>query len=209
LGNYRKGVFRAGDIGALLECPALRRRFEITEEELEVIVTWIREAGIRWGKDEQMRAHLTLPKLSMGTWKAGWERMLLGYVLRPEEGNDEFLGIVPYGEIDLADRDILAKFLAFYEAVAASHTALEEKRPPAAWADFLTSLLERHFAPEGDEEYREVDELRHAILSLREAAQRTAYAEPLSARGSLRLPRTAGITHRGTAGILLRRRDIL
>jgi len=180
-GKLPQGRFRAGDIGALLECPALRRRFEITEEELEVIVTWIREAGIRWGKDEQMRAHLTLPKLSMGTWKAGWERMLLGYVLRPEEGNDEFLGIVPYGEIDLADRDILAKFLAFYEAVAASHTALEEKRPPAAWADFLTSLLERHFAPEGDEEYREVDELRHAILSLREAAQRTAYAEPLSA----------------------------
>ncbi len=181
LGKLPHGRFRAGDVCALLECPAARRQFTVTEEELEVILTWVREAGIRWGKDESMRGKLGLPALKVGTWKAGWERMLLGYVLPPYEGNDEFLGIIPYGEIDMADRDILAKFLAFYEAIEATHAALEEKRSLTAWADLFGNILETHFAPEGDGEYREVDQLRGAILLLRDASQRASYEDPISA----------------------------
>jgi exodeoxyribonuclease V gamma subunit len=71
--------FLASEVLNLLESSALRERFELSEPDLELIRTWIEESGIRWGIDGAQRARLGLPEFEANSWRAGLDRLLLGY----------------------------------------------------------------------------------------------------------------------------------
>src|SRR6202012_4524818 len=50
--------FTASHVLDLLDVPALRRRFDIREDDLPVLRRWIDGAGIRWGLDGPQRQAL-------------------------------------------------------------------------------------------------------------------------------------------------------
>lgn len=70
---------------ALLDAPAVRARFGLAQSDLERVRHWVREAGIRWGRDAAHRARLGLPPLPENTWEFGLDRLLLGYAMAGEE----------------------------------------------------------------------------------------------------------------------------
>ena len=47
--------FGLTDILSILEVPAILRRFQLDDDELQIIRRWLDEAGVRWGRDEQSR----------------------------------------------------------------------------------------------------------------------------------------------------------
>ena len=53
--------FTADWVLGLLEQPALLRRFDLAENDLPAIRRWVRETGIRWGRDAAHKAELGLP----------------------------------------------------------------------------------------------------------------------------------------------------
>ena len=71
--------FTASSVLSILESVPLQRNFDLAEPDLEIIRTWIEETGIRWGIDAAHRAELGLPAFGENSWRAGLDRLLLGY----------------------------------------------------------------------------------------------------------------------------------
>ena len=70
----------------LLEVPAVRSRFGISEEDMPQLLDWVQGANICWGLDAAQRARLGLPEgMHRNTWRFGLERMILGYSVGDSE----------------------------------------------------------------------------------------------------------------------------
>ena len=104
----------ASQVLAILESPAVQGRFSLAEADLELIQRWVVDTRIRWGIDGKGRKELGLPEFPENTWRAGLDRMLLGYAL-PGQDEKMFKGILPYDLIEGSDAPILGKFLGFMD----------------------------------------------------------------------------------------------
>ena len=91
--------FAADQVLALLDAPALLRRFGLGDADVPFIQQWVRESGIRWGRDAAHTAW-RLPADPLFTWRWGLDRLLLGAVLPPALAGDDsglFAGLLPHG----------------------------------------------------------------------------------------------------------------
>jgi exodeoxyribonuclease V gamma subunit len=169
--------FPAGNVLSILESPALQRRFELTESDLEPVRGWIEKSGIRWGIDAEQRAELGLPAFAENSWRAGLDRLLLGYAA-PARGEKLFEGILAYDEIEGSLAETLGRFVDFCEALFAAARDLKHPRPLAGWQETLQQLAARFFLPE-DEREAELRQLRRVIESLGETVGLSGFTEPV------------------------------
>ncbi len=172
------GRLGAPEVFDLLEAPPVRTRFGLNEEDLERIADWIREAGIRWGRDTDHRASLELPDIPENTWRAGLDRMLLGYTLAPREDDAPFLGILPFHGIEGGDSEVLSAFLGFTDTLFRTVRGLEVPRPLAEWSRFLAETLEAFFSRD-DDPLGEIAALHRTVSELEDLAASSGFAEPL------------------------------
>ncbi len=128
----------------VLESPAVRKRFGLQEQDLEPIRRWVESTRIRWGVDGKDRGRMGVPEFEENTWKAGLERLLLGYAL-PGKGERMFEGILPYDDIEGTEAQVLGHFLDFIQHLFDQMTSLEQRRSMSDWAVALQGLLERFF----------------------------------------------------------------
>ncbi len=173
-----EGRFGADQVLGLLEVEAVRRRFGIAEGDLPQIQDWVRGAGVRWGVDGESRAALDLPATAEHTWRAGLDRLVLGYAL-PGDGRRLFGGILPYDEIEGAASRILGRLCSFGEALFAAREELSRPRPVAEWADLLVRLLGRFLDADEDEE-EQVADIRRAAAALAAEAAQADFESPVS-----------------------------
>jgi exodeoxyribonuclease V gamma subunit len=141
----------ANRVMTLLEMPEIRRKFGISESEIKILEHWIKETNIRWGIDAEHRRRLGLPVFSENTWKAGVERMLLGYAM-PGFGRKMFSGILPYDHIEGGEVKILGKFIEFLNQLTDSVDSLKQDRTLIGWSKALLDVIEHFFVPEEDSE---------------------------------------------------------
>ncbi len=144
----------ASELFDLLASSPVSRRFSLDPGELELIRGWIEKSGIRWGMDEDDRTTRNLPAYRDNSWRAGLDRLLLGYAM-PDE-NQLFNGILPYDDMPGSVAESLGKFAEFIERVDRfvesfeRHCTLEEWRIQfqTLLADFITpsDTSEREFA---------------------------------------------------------------
>lgn len=162
--------YEAPRVLAILESDAVRSRFSITEEDLTLIHHWVRETGIRWGIDGESKEALSLPAFPLNTWRAGMDRMLLGYALPAGAGNELVAGILPYDHIEGGTTDVLGHFLGFAEKIFQFMTALGKRRSLDDWANFLSRLLDAFFSD--DEQFlRDIMEIRQILQELSQISQ--------------------------------------
>lgn len=161
LGNSR---FEASKVMALLEVDAVRRRFELSVGDIKRIRSWIKDTGIRWAVDEKNREELGLPPFSENTWRAGLERLLLGYAL-PGEGSRVFGECLPFDHVEGSDALLLGKFCQFTETLFNLVRSLSRPRTPAQWARTLGDILEQCFLPHEAGE-REAQVIRRILYEL-------------------------------------------
>ncbi len=160
--------FTAGSVIGILESSALQRRFELVDSDLEIIRRWIEKTGIRWGIDAAQRAALGLPAFAENSWRAGLDRLLLGYAA-PARGERLFEGILAYDEIEGSLAETLGRFVEFTEALFTTARALEQARPLLAWQETFRQIAARFFAAD-DEREPELRQLRRVLDSLGETA---------------------------------------
>ncbi len=172
------GRFDAQQVLSLLEPPAVRRRFDLDEADLDRIHHWVREVGIRWGIDAEVKTHWDLPATAEHTWRAGLDRLLLGYAL-PGYGRDLYAGILPYDEVEGGEAQALGGLQSFAEALFGLDARLRERRPLAEWATALAAMLDRFFDPREREE-NELQLIRAALDTLREHAALANFVEPVA-----------------------------
>ncbi|MGD2150067.1 MAG: exodeoxyribonuclease V subunit gamma, partial [Desulfobacterales bacterium] len=162
---------------ALLESEGIKKQFGLTESDIEIVERWITETNIRWGIDADFRRELGLPGFSENTWKAGIQRLLLGYAM-PGLDRKLFSGILPYDPIEGGDVKILGKFLNFLERVFHCIGSLDTPRTLSDWHGKLIEILEEFFALDEDSE-REIQVLRRILDEISRAEKLSGFDRPI------------------------------
>ena len=162
---------------AVLESEGIKEKFGLTESDIEIIERWIKETNIRWGMDADFRRKFGLPGFSENTWKAGIQRLLLGYAM-PGLDRKMFSGILPYDPIEGGDVKILGKFLNFLDRIFTCMGFLETPRTLSDWHGKLVEILEDFFAPDEDSE-REIQVLRRILDEMLRAEKLSGFDGPI------------------------------
>lgn len=170
------GRYSAASLLALLETPAIARRFEIDATALPRLTQWIEEAGIRWGLDAGHRASLDLPAFATHSWRQGLDRLLLGYAL-PETAA-ALQGIDPYPEIEGGEADWLGGLAEFINRLQRWHQEAAVARPLTDWVRRLNPLIDALLRPEA-EELQTLTQLRETLDELAHQAERAGSRQPL------------------------------
>ncbi|MGQ0656749.1 MAG: exodeoxyribonuclease V subunit gamma [Chromatiales bacterium] len=168
--------FEAQRILAPLDLPAVRRRFDLSEEECERIRDWVRDSGIRWGTEAAMRSELGLPGSGDHTWRRGLDRLLLGHAL--PQADALFGGLLPCDGAEGTQASALGKLLAYYDALLAVRMETRTQRRVGEWTDRLRLWLTALFSPQEAEEGF-LAELRQAISMLEEETAQAAMDDPV------------------------------
>ena len=162
--NLQGSRMSVNRIMSLFEVPGIKEKFEINESEIEIFDRWIDETHIRWGIDAEHRRHLGLPGFSENSWKAGIDRLLLGYAM-PGFNRKMFSGILPYDHIEGGDAKTLGKLITFLEQLFKSVNSLNQARTLGEWNHVLLELL-RLFFVEDEETNPEIQMLRRILDEL-------------------------------------------
>jgi exodeoxyribonuclease V gamma subunit len=160
------GRLEAEEVLALLEFPVVSRRFGLAVADLVTLRDWVRDAAVRWGRDETTRLRLGLPPERTHTWAAGLERLFLGYATAGGE-TDLLAGVAPVTAVEGGDALLLARLSRFAQTVFRVDESLRPQRGLAAWRDTLREALDALFEPDEDE-MRDALALRAAIGEMAE-----------------------------------------
>lgn len=143
-----------GDVLGLLEAPALRARFGISDEDMPRLHDWIRGANVRWGLHAEHRSSLGLAPtdaLGMGhTWLFGLRRMLLGYAAGLDA--EPWQGIEPYGEPGGMDAVLLGPLARLVDTLDHYWRLLADPATPAQWHMRLLDLGSDFFLAETEQD---------------------------------------------------------
>ena len=169
--------FAASQVFAVLESPAVQRKFGFLEEDLDLVRRWVRETRIRWGIDGESRGQLDLPALAENTWKAGLDRLLLGYAM-PGQDENMFGGVLPYDHIEGSEASVLGRLLEFTEQLFTHVTSLGQPRSLDGWSKTLTGLVDRFFMPDEDTE-REMQLIRRTLNYLGDMKEIAVFDEEI------------------------------
>lgn len=172
--------FQASEVLAILEVPAVLRRFKLDAAAFERIRGWVSEAGIRWGRDGAAREQAGLPRLDDNTWRFGFARLLLGYAMPPAAPGRErlFRGRLPYADIEGAEAAWLGQLQSFIAALDRHRHALAGTHAPAEWIGVINDLLTL-FDADSEAETLALQNIRDAADSLAENTRVAMFTEPL------------------------------
>jgi exodeoxyribonuclease V gamma subunit len=159
--DLRDSRFGAGEVLRLLEAPAVLKRFKLEDADLPRLEQWIRAARICWGEDETTHWSLGLPAHSRNTWRAGIERLLLGYAL-PSQGTEVFHGIRGYNAIEGSDARVIGPFLDFLDQLFAFSARLRRPRRLDGWRDDIREMISAFF-PDDDGEQSDLQRIRRML----------------------------------------------
>ena len=177
LEGSRFGVSRILNI---LENEAVRRKFGFSQQDLERARQWISETRIRWGIDGEHKDQLGLPPFPQNTWRAGLERLLLGFAM-PGREEKLFSGILPYDDVEGGQTRILGSLMEFAETLIERTASLGRLKTLAAWQKELSELLDDFFEP-GEEGGREILLIRRILDETSQAGNLALFDEAVPLR---------------------------
>ncbi|MBK8509705.1 MAG: exodeoxyribonuclease V subunit gamma [Candidatus Competibacteraceae bacterium] len=172
------GRFDAAQVLSVLETAAVRRRFGLSEGDLERVRAWVKGAGIRWGIDAEIKRTWDLPTTAEHTWRAGLDRLLLGYAM-PGGGQDLYADILPYDEVEGSDALALGSLQRFTESLFELDERLRQARSLADWASALGRVLDDFFDPR-DREENKLQVIRAALDALESDAGLADFGEAVT-----------------------------
>lgn len=173
--DFSGSRFGSAQVLAILETPAVYRKFGLTEANTDLIRRWVKETRIRWGISSQNRKNLGLPGLPENTWEAGMQRLILGYAMAGYEEN-MFAGVLPYDFIEGDETLVMGRFAEFTDQFFSYVRSLGHARTPEEWSDTLKKLLDGLFEADEDTE-NEIQIIRNAISDLEKMQKSSGFDE--------------------------------
>ena len=137
---------------ALLECQAIQHRFSLDDAQLVLIRRWLRETQTRWALNAKDKAAFDLPETANNTWRAGLDRLLLGYAMpMTEQGEDLrlFEDQLSFDGISGDRASTMAQLCSFIDSLDVIRKKLTTPRTSQQWQVVLNELLESLFLPVG------------------------------------------------------------
>lgn len=194
---------RRSDVLSFLESPPVAARRRLGVDELEILSSWTKEAGIRWGLNEQHREDFGVSGLGdINTWRAGLDRIFLGVAVE----NPSFRSVRDILPVEvLAGRiDLVGNLTEVIETLEASVQLVRQTHSLAEWLEWFGTFTAALFASGGAEE-NEATRVARAVADIRRVAESVDVAmtygdflavleESWSSVGSVSRLLTGGIT---------------
>ncbi len=173
--------FRVADIMDLLRLDAMRARFELNEEDTEVITYWLQQAHIHWGLDGEHKATVTDGAATSDTysWWWGLKRLLLGmaYEDKPVISND----LLTLPDVEGQQAVALGKLMQIVDMLGEHARLLNTDRTAEDWHQYLLALRDSCFAPM-PEQQQTWESLGKASADLASQCAEAGYEDLLSLR---------------------------
>ncbi|QLB13886.1 exodeoxyribonuclease V subunit gamma [Bisgaardia hudsonensis] len=171
--NLKESLFTAEEVLAFLDIPSIREHFDIEENDLVQIRYWVEKSGIRFGLEKS----LDNQQKNYNSWKAGLERMLLGYAMREENGIwQDSLGFdSSYG----LQGEIAGSLSAFIDCLYQWQQILQGKYQAEQWQAYLSDLIDGFFA-ETPQSSKTLWYFKENIQALTEQLQSVQFTDVLS-----------------------------
>lgn len=133
----------------VLTLPPVRNRFALKEADCTLSEEWLTAVAVRWGRDGRFKERFGLPGQPDNTWRAGLDRLLMGYAAEAEE---LCLGILPFPAVEGSESEVLGRLLDAVKALFALLDRLGEKRTFWEWGNVLQTMLDDFLAVAPEEE---------------------------------------------------------
>jgi len=175
--------FDVESIVALLECAAIQKRFSLNDDSLELIRRWLRDTYTRWGYSSEDKLALDLPEIEANTWRAGLDRLLLGYAMPLSvEGDDWglFSGKLGFDGISGERADIMAQLCSFMAKLDRIRKRLTTRFEPQQWQHQLLLLLDDFFLAANDSDEAELLSIRKTLDALVETAELADFSQKMT-----------------------------
>ena len=137
------------EVLALLEMPAIYKRYGLKESQLKPLSRWLVEAGVRWGFNEQHRAQQDLPGWQENSWLYGFRRLLMGYGVNAQA---PVLGIVPVANVEGLEAVLLGPLMKFVNDLHQFGEACRRARSGPQWGLFINDMLANFFTVDAAEQ---------------------------------------------------------
>jgi exodeoxyribonuclease V gamma subunit len=171
--------FEVSRIISILESTHVGRKFDLSEKDVATIRWWVGDTRIYWGIDEEDRRHAGLPGIMENTWKAGLERLLLGYAM-PRKDDRLFEDVLPYDDIEGGDAAVLGRFLTLVNELFEEAGNLGRLMTIDAWSRTLVGIMEKFFQIDDDmESGRGLHVFRQKLMGLEGVRVNSGFSEAL------------------------------
>lgn len=134
------GRATASEVLNLAESDPVRARFGFTDDDLEAITAWVREANIRWGFDQEHRSPYGVEFLH-NTWRFGIDRVLAGVAM--SDDSHAWLGTtLPLDDVSSNRVELAGRFADFVDKLRQAVDQLSGVRPLGEWLLALSTGIE-------------------------------------------------------------------
>jgi len=175
--------FDVETIITLLECPAIQHRFLLDDDKLAIIRNWLRETHIHWGYSAKDKVSLDLPELETHTWRAGLDRLLLGFAMPLAHEREDwglFDGKLGFDGISGDRADILAQLCRFIDQCDRYRQKLKGSFNAQQWQQTCVALLDDFFSTSTADDDADCLLLSKTIASLVEATELAKFDQEMS-----------------------------
>lgn len=130
------GRVTAADVLDLAATEPCRRRFGLTDDDLDRVSRWVAQAGVRWGIDERSRAQFQMDRFPHNTWRMGLDRILLGVAMSGDDHRHLGRGL-PLDDVGSNEIDLAGRIAELVDRLDTCLTGLAEATTVAEWTDRL------------------------------------------------------------------------
>lgn len=131
----------ASEVLNFAESDAVRGRFGFTDDDLEIITSWVRNSGIRWGLDAPHRAPYGLDGFIQNTWRFGLDRILAGVAMSDDSQGWIGRSTLPLDDVDSNKVELAGRLAEFVRRFAVVIDQLNGVRPLEQWLTTLTDAV--------------------------------------------------------------------
>ncbi|MDT5119583.1 MAG: exodeoxyribonuclease gamma subunit, partial [Mycobacterium sp.] len=131
----------AAQVLDFVAAPPVRRRFRLSDDDLERLRDLVARAGVRWGLDAQHRARFQLGEVRANTWAAGLDRIVLGIAMSEDDQNWVDTAL-PLDDVDSSDVDLVGRLAEIVDGLGAVLAGCSTEHPLTTWLDIISMGLD-------------------------------------------------------------------
>lgn len=130
----------ASEVLDFAEVAPVRARFDFTDDDLEAITRWVRQANIRWGFDQEHRRPYHVDFVH-NTWRFGIDRVLAG-VAMSDDSHAWLDATLPLDDVSSNRVELAGQFAEFVDRLQRAVDSLTGARPLGDWLAALADGIE-------------------------------------------------------------------
>lgn len=137
--NLSNSRFNNEEILELLDIPEIAKKFNISEDEIDILYRWIEQANIRWAIDKKHKKDLGLPENHENTWLYGIKKLFLSYSMNDKKSI--WNNILSCTYINNSQSELIGKLFEFINILNKWRKKLLRSQFLVYWTSLSESLM--------------------------------------------------------------------